>query len=130
VSSTSVTAVPSIYPRNFPVHDLPGIATEDDGGGGVTFPPLPTTTWLSAEKLEPHGVYVLEDGSDVFVWVGKETPRDMLQNVFGVTHVDQISTATSVLPRLDNQDSRKINLFVDAIRRQRCVFPTHHVPPP
>ncbi len=119
VSCTTVSAVPSISPRHFPIHNLP---EGEAPGTAPTFPPLPPTTWLSAEKLEQDGLYLLENGEEVFIWVGRSTPRQTLVDVFGVEHVDSLSAATTVLPRLDNPNSKAVNAFVDAIRRQRSSY--------
>ena len=72
----AATAVPSVYPRNFPVHNLStrkesGAEAGADGTSSSTapstasFPPLPPVTWLSAEKLEQDGMYLLEDGREI-----------------------------------------------------------------
>ena len=111
--STAYSAVPSIYPRNFPVHQIP-----DD----PVFPPLPTTTWLSSEKLEPDGMYLLEDGRDVHIWVGRQVPADHLKACFGVENVDQIQSATFALPQLDTPQSKALNAFMNCMRKMRSSY--------
>ena len=112
VSCTAAAAVPSIYPRHFPVHDLPSRA----------FPPLPATTWLSAEKLEQDGSYLLEDGREMFLWVGRATSREALRETFGVEHVDALQAVHSVLPRLDTPANQSLNALIDALRRMRSSY--------
>lgn len=46
-------------------------------------PPVPDKLWLSAEKLEPEGVFLLENGAEAFVYVGKAAPPALLQALFG-----------------------------------------------
>ena len=57
-------------------------------GHGVSA--APPVTWLSAEKLEQDGIYVLEDAREMLVWVGRQVPDAVLRETFGVDHVDHI----------------------------------------
>lgn len=45
--------------------------------------PVPDKLWLSAEKLDPEGVFLLENGFEAFVFVGKAVPPDTLQALLG-----------------------------------------------
>ncbi len=38
---------------------------------------------LSSEKLEPDGVYLLETGVDALVYIGKEAPSAVVQDLLG-----------------------------------------------
>jgi len=118
VSCTASSAVPSIYPRHFPVHVL----ADGEDGDVPAYPPLPATTWLSAEKLEQDGAYLLEDGREMFLWVGRATSRESLRETFGVEHVDALQASHTVLPRLDTKSNKSLNAFVDTLRRMRCSY--------
>ena len=141
--------VPSVYPRNFPVHRLVdevrvyfylhlhlliclflsrmGDSTDvvfcsQGADEGTVFPPLPTVTWLSAEKLEQDGIYVLEDARELLVWVGRQCPEAVLRETFGVDHVDHIQSNTSALAQLDTKRSKSLNAFVNCMRRMRSGY--------
>jgi len=117
VSCTASSAVPSIYPRHFPVHALRDDLQTNE------YPPLPATTWLSAEKLEQDGSYLLEDGREMYLWVGRATSREALRETFGVEHVDALGTAShSVVPRLDTNANKSLNALIDALRRMRSSY--------
>ena len=88
----------------------------------ITFPPLPHVTWLSAEKLEQDQMYLLEDGRELFVWVGRMAPAEALRDVFGVDHVDKLSAASTTLPSLDTGASKALNAFVNCVRKQRSRY--------
>ncbi len=45
--------------------------------------PVPDKLWLSAEKLDPEGVFLLENGFEAFVFVGKAVAPDTLQALLG-----------------------------------------------
>ena len=128
---------PSVYPRLFPLHFI----LEDDGfqankkqkhddgdeasGTGNTdvFPPFPPCQWLSAEKLDGDGLYLLEDGSEILVWVGRNYPQDRLKEVFGVDTVDQLDARQSMLPpNLPNERNKRMNAFINAMRKARSGY--------
>jgi protein transport protein SEC24 len=52
---------------------------------------LPSSLPLSSEQLDSTGVFLLENGKDVFIYVGKTVSVDVLQQLFGVQSVDDIS---------------------------------------
>ncbi len=104
---------PAIYPRLFAVHDLP----QD-----VTFPPLPTPLWLSSEKLNQEGAYLLEDGCEILLWLGRQLPVATLRDMFGTENVDDIVSTRAMVPVLDNPTSKALNDFINAIRKQRGAF--------
>lgn len=45
--------------------------------------PVPDKLWLSAEKLDPEGVFLLENGQEAFIYVGKAAAQGTLQALFG-----------------------------------------------
>ena len=110
--------VPSVYPRNFPVHRL----VDECAAEGTEFPPLPPVTWLSAEKLEQDGIYVLEDAREMLVWVGRQVPDAVLRETFGVDHVDHIQSNAAALKQLDTPRSKSLNAFVNCMRRMRSGY--------
>ena len=96
---------------------------DEKNGEPCAYPPLPATTWLSAEKLEQDGSYLLEDGREMFLWVGRATSREALRETFGVEHVDALGTAShGVVPRLDTNANKSLNALIDALRRMRSSY--------
>lgn len=43
-------------------------------------PPLP----LTSERLERHGLYVIEDGQTIFLWVGRDAVPQLIMDVFNL----------------------------------------------
>ena len=106
-------STPAVYPRLFSIHDLP-----QDG----TFPPIPPCVWLSSEKLNQDAAYLLEDGQEILIWIGRQLPVDKLRDMFGTENVDDIVSSRSTLPCLDNPLSKALNDFINFIRKQRGAF--------
>ncbi|GBG78109.1 hypothetical protein CBR_g26046 [Chara braunii] len=116
VSSLSTAlSIPLVYPRMFALHDLP---SEGEDNGGV----LPSPVHLSSEKLEHEGIFLLENGEDAYLWVGKGASPDRLYHLFGVQSVDEISPGHFVLKEYDNEHSKRLHAMLNQIRRQRCSY--------
>lgn len=59
------------------------------GDNGVILPaPLP----LTSERLERHGLYLIEDGQTMFLWVGRDAVPQLILDVFGLPTYDQLRT--------------------------------------
>ncbi|CAI7926014.1 unnamed protein product [Closterium sp. NIES-53] len=83
---------------------------------------LPSALPLSSEKLEPDGVFLVENGEEAVVWVGREADSHLLFDLFGLRSVDEIAPGPFLLQEFDNPASRKLNAIVNEIRRQRCSY--------
>jgi protein transport protein SEC24 len=59
---------PLLHPRLLPLHGLDGLPE-----GRV----LPDCLWLSSEKLDPAGAYLLENGFEAYIWVGRVAPPEV-----------------------------------------------------
>ena len=45
---------------------------------------------LSSEHVSEEGIYLLENGEDCLIYVGNLVDRDILQQLFGISSVDEI----------------------------------------
>ncbi|XP_069741726.1 protein transport protein Sec24C-like isoform X2 [Narcine bancroftii] len=110
VSETNVF----FYPRLLPVHKME-IDTDD----------FPVAIRCSEERLSKGGIYLLENGLNLFIWVGMNTQHDLIQSIFNVQSFGQIDSGMAALPQLDNPYSKKLRSMVDIIRAQRPRFMKH-----
>uniref|UniRef100_A0A8C9WKJ1 SEC24 homolog C, COPII coat complex component n=1 Tax=Scleropages formosus TaxID=113540 RepID=A0A8C9WKJ1_SCLFO len=101
------------YPRLLPLQKLD---VEGDA--------LPVAMRDSEERLSRAGLYLLENGLNLFLWVGSAIPQDLLHNVFGTASFSQIdpNMVSSVLPVLDNPFSKRIREIIESIRAQRSRY--------
>ena len=51
---------------------------------------MPLAIRNSEERLSKGGLYLLETGLNLFLWVGASAQQELLQNVFGTTAFGQI----------------------------------------
>jgi protein transport protein SEC24 len=57
------------------------------GGHGLIMPPvLP----LTSEKLERHGLFLMEDGLSIFLWLGRDAVPQLVQDVFALPAVEAL----------------------------------------
>jgi protein transport protein SEC24 len=110
--STSL-AVPLVYPRLIPIHDLTSKEEEDSI--------LPPVIALSSEHLSDEGVFLLENGEDALIYVGGMVNPEILQKLFGSPSLEGVPSQL-VLQQFDNDLSKKLNEVVNEIRRQRCSY--------
>uniref|UniRef100_A0A8C9WL83 SEC24 homolog C, COPII coat complex component n=1 Tax=Scleropages formosus TaxID=113540 RepID=A0A8C9WL83_SCLFO len=103
------------YPRLLPLQKLD---VEGDA--------LPVAMRDSEERLSRAGLYLLENGLNLFLWVGSAIPQDLLHNVFGTASFSQIDpNMVSIglcLPVLDNPFSKRIREIIESIRAQRSRY--------
>jgi protein transport protein SEC24 len=47
-------------------------------------PPLPPTS----ERLERHGLFLIEDGQTIFLWIGRDAVPQLVMDVFDLPSYD------------------------------------------
>jgi len=112
VSSMDVaTSVAFFYPRLFPIHDL----QSDE---------LPRPMRCTIEKLSDDGVYLLENGLYLFMYIGLATNPAWIQEVFGVQSAAQIDIEKSTLVERDTPASERVRSVIEQVRAER---PRHYM---
>lgn len=106
-----LTSVNHFYPRLIPIHDL-DLSTQE----------IPPPIRCTIEKMTEQGVYILENGIHMFLWVGLGANPDFVQNVFGAPSAIQIDIERPFLPELDNPLSIAVRKIIDDIRIERHRF--------
>ena len=54
--------------------------------GLIMPPPLPPTS----ERLERHGLFLIEDGQTIFLWIGRDAVPQLVMDVFDLPSYDQL----------------------------------------
>lgn len=100
-----------IYPKMYSLHDMPDNAgVPDEQTGEIVLPPAAN---LSAERLVPYGLYLIDDGQTQFLWVGRDAVPQLIADVFGVTDKSQLRVGKQNLPDLDNEFSQRVRAVVE-----------------
>ena len=50
--------------------------------------PLP----LTSERLVRHGLFLMEDGQNMFLWIGRDAVPQLVQDVFDVERYDMLQS--------------------------------------
>lgn len=80
---------------------------------------IPAPLRTSYDKLHPEGVFLLENGVQMFIWVGSNTPATWLTDVFGVNAPHQLDPVMAELPEVDNPISKRVRSIIASVRTQR-----------
>ncbi|XP_063076747.1 protein transport protein Sec24C isoform X2 [Engraulis encrasicolus] len=99
------------YPRLLPLHKMDA---ESEA--------LPVAIRDSEERLSKGGLYLLETGLNLFLWVGASAQQELLSNVFGTPAFGQIDPNMTSLPELDNPFSKKLRELIASFRAQRSRY--------
>ena len=114
--------VPYIHPRFYSLHNMPPEAGTI-GEHGVILPP---SLNLTSERLERHGLFLIEDGQTMFLWVGHEAVPRLVQDVFDLNSYADLQGGKFTLPELDNPFSQRVNAIVAKTRElRRGVYRPH-----
>lgn len=83
---------------------------------------LPAAIRNSEERLSKGDMYLLENGLNIFVWVGVNVQQGLIQNLFGVSSFNHISSTLSTLPVLENPFSKRVRSIIDMFQAQRSRY--------
>lgn len=89
--------------------------------------PQPPILQLSVEKLSRDGAFLMDAGSVLMLWVGKNCGQNFLHQVLGVENYALIPQNMTDLPELDTPESARIITFISWLREQRPFYPILYV---
>ncbi|KAK9467261.1 hypothetical protein V1512DRAFT_291038 [Lipomyces arxii] len=114
-----------IHPGFYSLHDMPEYAGRpDEQTGKIRLPPKMN---LSAECLRRHGLYLIDDGQILFLWVGREAVPQLIADVWGLSSLEEIPTGKTSLPLLDTDISIRINTIIGKLREKRGSIVWSHL---
>ncbi|XP_053272265.1 protein transport protein Sec24D [Pleuronectes platessa] len=97
-----------LYPRLIPLHDL-------DVGGDA----LPASVPCTEESLADSGMFLLENGLSMFLWLGQAIPPDLIQSIFNLPSLAHLQDNLFSLPELDNPLSQKVRSIISGLLEKR-----------
>lgn len=115
-----------IYPRMFSIHDMDtesGLpcdnADEDVPTAGPASVRLPSILNLSYERLVSEGMFLLENGCDMFLWIGRAVNPAIPQTLFNCQSLEGVDTSTLVIDPENSDFSSRVNAIIEALRAER-----------
>ncbi|KAG8701649.1 COPII coat Sec23p-Sfb3p heterodimer component [Ceratobasidium sp. 394] len=125
--STGVsTTMRYLYPRMTAIHDLsPEAGFPSSKTGRLVLPsPMPS----SYTHMEPDGVYMIENGEDMYLWIGDGVSSQILIDLFEVENWDEVGPRTYSLPELSTHLSVQVrNLILHGDLLRGRSLPLHVV---
>ncbi|KAK9456452.1 hypothetical protein V1511DRAFT_510261 [Dipodascopsis uninucleata] len=116
-----------IHPDFYSLHDMPEDAGRpDENTGQIKMPPKRN---LSAERMERHGLYLIDDGETQFLWVGRDAVPRLVMDVFGLPSLEHVKAGKTTLPALENDFSQRVNAIIAKSREKKgsIVWPHLYV---
>ncbi|KAJ3410439.1 COPII subunit, partial [Chytridiales sp. JEL 0842] len=111
----------SIHPCFYALHYLdPAVGLPDENDRIV----LPVPMNLSSEKLERNGLYLLENGSEIYLWVGRAIAPELCQSIFDKPAYEAVIPGKTTLPQLKTEWSQRVNNIIATIREIRLRMMT------
>ncbi|CAI6093253.1 unnamed protein product [Clonostachys chloroleuca] len=108
-----------IYPRLYSLHGMPDNAgTPDEETGQIVLPPALN---LSSEKLVSYGLYLIDDGQNQFLWIGRDTVPQLIADVFGVQDRKEIAVGKSRVPELDGDFNERVRAVIQKSRDHKAL---------
>lgn len=99
----------NFYANMYPVHNLDDMNEFDRGDVKV---PQPPRLHLSSANIDRHGVFLMDTGDSLLLYVGSAVPDKYLQDVLDVPNFMSIPEDMIDLPELENPTSEKLRSFV------------------
>ncbi|KAF2862267.1 hypothetical protein K470DRAFT_213368 [Piedraia hortae CBS 480.64] len=106
-----------IYPHLYSLHDMP-----DDAGlphaetGGIVMPPK---MHLTSANLVPHGLYLIDDGQNQFLWLGRDAVPALVADVFGVEDKTLVREGKTTLPPVDTDMNERVRAVLEKSRDRK-----------
>ena len=108
-----------VFPDLYPVHALDDRNSKDIDGKVC---PQPPRLHLSAEKLDSRGVFLIDSGDRIFIYVGKNINPIFCSNVLGVSAFASIPEEMYELPELDTVESERLRNFVFSLQEEKPYY--------
>ncbi|RKP19577.1 hypothetical protein ROZALSC1DRAFT_13818, partial [Rozella allomycis CSF55] len=108
-----------IHPDLYPLHLLSENAGLELSDGSIQ---LPQRINLSSEHLEQHGLFLLNNGLELFLFIGRLVSPDLCLNVFDRPSFETIQSGKSFLPELKNPLSIRIAKIIKQLKANSNTF--------
>lgn len=96
------------------MHDMGDDCGYTDETGNVILPDCINDTAILMEK---YGLYLIDNGSELFLWVGGEAVPELLSDVFGVPEMSQVPVGKHDLFRVEgSQFNERVCNIIDQLR--------------
>jgi len=114
-SATTHATASMLYPSMFALHRLSGTPYGLPGSDGVV--QMPPLVRLSTECLEAEGLYLLDTGYLLLLWIGKNAHPQALMELLNLDSAERLDGAKVNLPQLQTDLSQRALGILNRIRQ-------------
>jgi protein transport protein SEC24 len=122
-----------IYPRMFSLHDMAtdiGLPSDNADDGVPTAGPfqvrLPSIMNLSYERLTSDGIFLMENGYDMFMWVCRNVNPAIVSTLFGLQTLEGCDVSQLAIQPENSDYSSRVNAVIVALRDDRSRYMQLH----
>jgi len=112
------TLMSLLYPKIYNLTNLSEI-NEPDSSGNIKLPPR---VRAYEKSIESNGIYLLENGLQMYLWIGHTVPEQYIKDIFNVESIDRIDSRMHLLPILNNPNSMKVRAILAKIQSKSKCF--------
>jgi protein transport protein SEC24 len=112
-----------VYPRMFSLHNMSSSAGLPSAGNatsekvaGKNLIELPSVLDLTIDRLASNGIFLLDNGLDMFLWVGRSSDPAILNSLFGTNSLEGVDMSQVLLQTSGNDFASRVNAIVSALR--------------
>jgi protein transport protein SEC24 len=108
-----------LYPRMIALHNLqPEEGFADPATGHLKMPPTMRTSF---SRVEPGGVYLVDNGQQCLLWFHSQTSPELIVDLFGqgITSLQSLDPYTSTLPVLETHLNCQVRNIIEFWRTMR-----------
>jgi len=114
-----------LYPRMYALHNMPesaGLAAPvDQPGEGNAQIKMPVLCNLTNENIQSNGIFLMENGMHIMMWVGRAVAPQTINELFGMDRLDDV-TAAQLRIQTKSEFGIRVNNIVQAMRDRRNLF--------
>ena len=113
-----------IHPRLYAIHDMdgqtgmPANENETSETAGRNKILLPEALNLSIDRLSSEGVFLLDNGSDAFIWVGRACNPAIISALFGTDSIENVDPNQLRLNCSGNDLASRLDCIIQALHEE------------
>ncbi|KAG4093067.1 hypothetical protein H8356DRAFT_1278052 [Neocallimastix lanati (nom. inval.)] len=108
-----------VIPRFYSLHSLNSKVGQpiENMKGSIIFPYAQN---LCSDRIEGKGIYLIENGLEIYIWISKNSDSNLLQSLFH-NNYDSITSGKVELPEPQNDYSEIIHKLIKKIRNHHIL---------
>lgn len=112
--------IKTIYPKVYSLHDMPDEVGFPDENGHIV---LPEPINASASLFERYGLYLIDNTTELFLWIGGDAVSELVTDVFGAPDIFEVPIGKQELPVIEGSEfNNRIKSIISKIREHDDVI--------